>query len=65
MPRMREGIEFPVIPEDFIAAEKELGPARPRPSSILVDESRRNFHLKSGRAHTSRIFPKKPNQTEY
>jgi hypothetical protein len=50
MPRLREGIDIPIIPEDFIIPDNAPNPERLASSSEFATRRRRTLFLKSRRA---------------
>lgn len=54
MLRLREGIEIPIIPEDFVSARKKTRPERQSTSLICVKHGSLKIGLKAGRIRASR-----------
>jgi lipoprotein-anchoring transpeptidase ErfK/SrfK len=48
MPRIRKGLEFPIIPEDFIISRKKPHPKKQTASSIFAKQRPGKFDWSSG-----------------
>lgn len=53
MLRLREGIEIPIVPEDFVIARKKTRPERQSTSLICVKHDSLKIGLKAGRTRAS------------
>lgn len=54
MPRLREGIDIPIIPEDFIVSRKKVRLDGQSTSLICVKQNSRTMDLKARRTRVSR-----------
>jgi hypothetical protein len=54
MSRLREGIDIPIIPEDFIVSRKKVRPDGQSTAFICVKKKSPKIDLKAGRTCASR-----------